>query len=77
MVVVMIIPVMMNICHYQQSVFSMPFWELLSIFNQTSESIFKYWPREKAKIRKRIALDLHIAMFTFDIISCVQFTINT
>ena len=27
-------------------------------------------------MKKRIALDLHIAMFIFDIISCVQFTVN-
>ena len=28
-------------------------------------------------MKKRIALALHIAMFIFDIISCLQFTINT
>ena len=27
-------------------------------------------------MKKRFALDLHIAMFIFDIIYCVQFTIN-
>ena len=59
---------------YQQFfVFSMPFWVLLPIFTQTSESIFKCRPREKAKIyivkereRERI-LNLHIAMLIFDI----------
>ena len=48
----------------------MSFWELLSIFTQPSESIFKYWSRKEAKIwkkegkKKRIALDLRIAVFT-------------
>ena len=27
-------------------------------------------------MKKRISLDLHIAMFIFDIIFCIQFTIN-
>ena len=51
MMVVVMIVLVMNICSSQQSfIFVMSFWELLSIFTQTSSSIFKCWPREKAKI---------------------------
>ena len=58
MAVVMIMPVMRNSCHYQQSfVFSMPFWELLSIVTLTSESVFKCCEKENC-------IRLHIAIFT-------------
>ena len=51
MVVVMIMPVMMNICHYQQSfIFSMAFGRSCSSAPKISVFIFKYWPREMAKV---------------------------
>ena len=72
MVVAMILLVMKNICHYQQSfVFSMPFWELVSIFTHTSESYLQMLAKGEGKdMKKKIALDLRIAMFVFDIILC-------
>ena len=48
MVVVMIMPVMMNICHYQHLFNAV--WEVLFTCTQIGESIFKCWPREMAKV---------------------------
>ena len=77
MVVVMIMPVMMNVCHYQQSfIFSMTFWSSCPSSPTLGVYLQILAKGDGWDMKKRIALDLHIAMFIFDIISCVQFTIN-
>ena len=50
MMAVVIMPVMMNICQYQQSfIFSLPFWELLPSSTNLA-SLSSSLVKEKAKI---------------------------
>ena len=77
--ITIIMPVMMNICHYQQSsVFFQCYFGSSCPSSSNLESLSSNaGQRRRPRYEKETALDLHIAMFIFDITSCVQFTLNS